>query len=390
MPLWSAVVIAQVVSLTLGDRTEARARMRTDSPTYYDVETRPIAQLDVTDRRTSWSLRYVPVLTRLSLGSELEQTLFLQAGRSELSYRWRRTTLRWVEDGTYGQQSFQVSALSLAPAASGNAGAPPGGTTPGGMGTANQLGYLRETLVTGSLNSTATLEHAFSRRVSGGVSGGYNLTGGLDDASRERLPWLRGPNASASVGVRSSRVDTWSTRVNGYLMTASNGREPWLVWGEEEWEHRWTRRWTGRLTGGAASTSEAPLLGVASASASWRTPLAREDVLVATGSLRIAPVVDARTALVDERVTAELGGAWTRGAWAWTARGAWTRSADRGDESSVEIRGGSVGVAWEVTEGVGLEVGGRATQYAVGGGTWLPVDWAGYGALRLTDTWTRL
>jgi hypothetical protein len=381
------VVVAQVVSLTLGDRTETRARTLSNT-TYFDVETRPLAQLDVKGRRARWSLTYVPTISTLSLGTSLEQTLFLQLGRSELSYRWRRTTLRWIEDASYGRQSFQVYALSQAPVTTGGAGAPPGGTAPpGGIGSTSQLGYLHQTLLTGSLDSTAEIDHAFTRRVQGQLSGGYRLFGGLDNTSREALPWMRGPHGSARLSVRASRVDTLSTSVNGYSLVASNGRTPWLTWAEEEWEHRWSRQWSGRWTAGAASANGYPMLGVASTSIRWRTLLGRESAFLADGAVRLAPMIDARTALVDERVSAELGGAWSRGDWTLLTRGTWVRSTDTKKATGVEILLGSAGISWQVARWVALETGVRATQYTVGGTTTLPAEWAVFGALRLAETW---
>src|SRR4051812_9493951 len=104
-------VLAQAVTVSVGDRSEARARVQT-GVTRYDVETRPVVRLDATTRRVGFSLGYSPLLTELNLGDPDAFFVLYHSAFASAGAHWRRTRLSLSQSGSYGRQNFRAAALA--------------------------------------------------------------------------------------------------------------------------------------------------------------------------------------------------------------------------------------------------------------------------------------
>ena len=105
-----APILAQLVTLSVGDRTEARYIAGDD--THFEGATRPLAGLAFGWKRAALTLVYAPSITVTPLERTPRDVLFFQTAALVGSYHWRRTTLSVTEAVGYGQLSFRVQAFA--------------------------------------------------------------------------------------------------------------------------------------------------------------------------------------------------------------------------------------------------------------------------------------
>lgn len=265
-----------------------------------DVELLPDLLLGLRSRTSGISLQYNPSLL-LREPQTLGPVTFLHRGRLTASTRGAHAGVSFVQEGAWGMAD--VGALRQ-----------PEGSTPGtlpDLQTVGTLPYVR--------SATALVVDASPvARVNFGVSAGYNLSGNPEGNSALPLQW--GPAASARLRLAATRVDGFTTSLQGSAAWFSTGAEQLITTLTETWERQFSRTFSTTLGAGAAFTREVvvavqggpipgeyfEVLPVVVATASWR-----EDTQLMLGlNVRMAPFADRFTGLVYERVEARAQAEW--------------------------------------------------------------------------------
>jgi hypothetical protein len=297
---------------------------------------------------------------------------FSQRGVLALTQAWSRTTFQLDLDGAWGVTD--VSALR-----------PQDTATPGSIET-RTLGLVPYVRLWGR----AGLDFVLTRRVTLGVSGGYQLSGSPEDLS---LPIQHGPLALLRLAWRPTARDTFTTTVQGahaeYFTDPTLVQLPLLpdpippgyteptivrthrstvLQGTEGWDHSFTARTSLSLAAGIAWTREEvwfinrvgyteektitedlfrELLPVASATVSHR--LVVGGTVELRGTVRLGPFSDRFTGNVYERLEALAQAIWlpirqleARG----TAGGGWAVNIGRAEQQGDRIVYGDAVVVW--------------------------------------------
>ncbi|HET7543367.1 MAG TPA: hypothetical protein VFK05_26015 [Polyangiaceae bacterium] len=273
-------ILAQLVTLTVSDRTEARHIVANETGSYSEVATYPRAGLYFGWKHTTLTLGYSPSLTFTPLEDKHPEALLFHSAYLAMAQRWRRTTLSLSQSGGYGRVSLRGQALgdpraivgtgapqgntTPPPATTGATGMPPatGGTAPpAAMGTnplpslALQVPITFVSSVT-TLNVNQLLSAVLS--VSGGVS--YFYSGSVGDdvpqgpANQQYYPTVKGPGAQVLVTYQPTHADSVTTSAFSQLADTSNGNRAWLLVGNETWTHRLTRQTNTTLGAGLSLT----------------------------------------------------------------------------------------------------------------------------------------
>jgi hypothetical protein len=341
------VLAAYAGTVEVADRTEIRARATQGLPVAFDAVTIPSARAAILERQWSYTGLYAPTLTLQDMQASVTPVV-LHAGSLAVAWHDRiaRVTLR--EEATYGRQNTANLALLAT-----------GTVTPDGRPPVIQALPQAETITTASSRTTLATELRPARRVTVAASVSYNVSGGLDAASRAVIPQQRGPFAEASVGYAVSRVDlaTGALAVarsdftsgpcialqvqpggapTGGAATPATTCAPQneTAVATAGWRHTFSRRVDGSIGAGISeirtrlSDQEAFVTkpyAAGSASLGYRVGLARH-VTTARLEGQVAPVVDLRTGVADDRAQVTLTVASRSGDLALTGSGGAARS----------------------------------------------------------------
>jgi hypothetical protein len=413
---WMIGILAQAVAVTVGDRTEARTRVDSGH-VFIDADTRPSIQLDAWTPRTTFGLGYSPTVTALGINSPNAVVVVVHSAQAVAGYRFERTSFSLGENVTYGRENFRALSIASAsqlgptPAAGpgtmppGQTGSPPdptasgqGGQTPApGATPLPQVQGVDETVVYGSSNTSARIQHAFSRRLGGAVTGSYQISGGLDARSRAAIPVQKGPGAGAGVRYIATLVDTVGLTVTGdairteapaTALLPATTTEIRQIGAVVNWAHRWTGQLSGQLFGGAfyerteqldppteATNDVRPEIG---ASLNYLTGFQGGHLAVGISST-IAPVIDRFSGLVDERASWATVISWTRGRLTLLGTVAGVESLYAAETApSFLSYAGSAGAIYRLTREWSVDGGVRASwQRSLGVGT-LPILWGAF------------
>jgi hypothetical protein len=174
----------------------------------YDLVDIPTLRIDMKEHEWESILDYSPfiILPDLELGFQTPQVL----NSADLGVFWhdRRVRLGLVEYGQYGEEN------SLYLGASGTTPPPAGGSTVQLLATPSTINY-------GSSRTDLTTRVIFSRRWLGTSVLEYFAQGGLDSASRAVLPIVSGPRAEAVGAFKGTRLDTFETKWTGLVSMTS-------------------------------------------------------------------------------------------------------------------------------------------------------------------------
>jgi hypothetical protein len=330
-------------TLTVGDRTEVRARLTdsaatstaatspattspaTTSPAttstlpIYDTSTQPTATAVLDDRRWQHSLFYSPIITQrgdIPLGT-LD---VLHQGSVRTTWRSKRVRLTLSEAGNYGTRTY--SDLTGAGAST---TAADGSTRPPAPLQLVPAGSLRVGSSTTALSSIVAL----ARRWSLATTETYTLSGGLNDVGELLIPPQRIARFENTLTYTMDRRDRIFTTVAPQvaqfprapcqlppLTTSSSAplvplcdRRLDLIDVSEGWTHQWTRRTSTTILLGADfrhvrldryetyRNSVGPI-GAATLSHVQPAPPGQLRLQLIT---RIGPVIDQRIAVVETR-----------------------------------------------------------------------------------------
>jgi hypothetical protein len=327
-------ILAQLVTLGVGDRTEARV-IRADT-TYEQAATYPRVGLSFGWKHFTLSVGYGPSLTLGPLNSKDPiLTVFHSGGISGL-YKWQRTTLIVSQSLGYGEVNFQELALA-GQTAQPTAAAPPtttaGGTTPppaGGVNnpgttpapgttvpTANQsrapLGPIK--FMTSSTN--VVVNHAITPALLVGAGAGYTVTGSPGDDSSV-FPISQGPFAEVHASDRFTQADAANLLVSTQLVRSSTGNDAWVLSGTAGWGRAWSPRTTTQVGSGVSMSRNSQFDGLVFWSI-YPTFFASISRVVPAGrgafnfgsAVACAPAIDPISASVDPRLSLSGSANWS-------------------------------------------------------------------------------
>jgi hypothetical protein len=352
---------------TLSDRTEARARAPDPitNAVALDIDTLIDARAVWTARDATYTLADLPRFTLLDYNGAAIAPAFLDSLMMSGEWRRRRVRIRVLENASYGQLSFESLAALPGP------GTPQAAPTPAGpapLPGATQVPNTGQSILYASSDTSvgSTLQlrpWTVLTRV------GYQLTGGVNDAAQQVLPFQKGPYADATADYKLRAHDHLVTFVSGSETSFTPlGTEDLLAEIDERWRHEWSRRtqtmfalgwYAARTRAGADDPDVFASNPVAEAeldhdfSRRGSTSSIRLDV-------RLAPFVNRLTGLVDEQIRGSLEASWGRRRWRLRAGATAAESVDQGTATSTRLGFAEIGAAYKVSEALTFDGGFRA------------------------------
>ncbi|HEX8790757.1 MAG TPA: hypothetical protein VF765_07380 [Polyangiaceae bacterium] len=328
MPIAAIVLAAHDFAATFdaSNRTEVRGRETQGAPPPnpgLDIVDAPALALHAKNGIWDLGLGYaaLALLPDVEVGVTPQLT---QTADASVEWQERRVRMRLGETGLFGDQNSAYLLGGGPPTPSATPSTPT--VTPAGGGV--QALTPPATLLYGSSRTSLAAQYALSRRWSASATIDYSITGGLDAPSRAFLPVVRSPRGEGAIQYSLTRLDGLGTRLSALRADTSSGPcsvalttlppnstcSPIVeeVQLEEAWTHRLTRTSDVSFGGGATFVHEQsraidPFVDVL-------YPVARATFTDSEGTtdsalqLRfealLAPVLDIRTGILDERVQA--------------------------------------------------------------------------------------
>jgi hypothetical protein len=420
-------ILAQLVTLGLADRTEAREIVGID--TYAEAATRPFVSLSFDWKYTHLAVSYSPSLTLTPLGSDSRRLLLFHVASVGASHQLGRTLLFANGSFGYGDQNFQELALAgtglpSAPPAPGAGATPTTGVTPAGNAapapvalgtvlggptttlpnstpTSTQVRALNRVVRFESIAATVGASHTASRHLVYGGDTGYTVVGAVDSAERGQYPLVRGPRGSVFLrygwGHRDTITSSLSLQyaeasgVNGTTpgnAVATTGSSAWLGLFNESWTHRFDLHTTGQLGAGVgASRTPVPNDGTVVAYSIYptvgasitETTLLCRGTLAASLNVSSAPALDLITLAVDPRLSIGATTGWARDRFFSALAGATALSvASSQNANSLQSVTGSATAGYVLGRAVSVDAGVRGAWQTFGGTTSIPFSYAGF------------
>jgi hypothetical protein len=401
-----APILAQLVTLSAADRTEARSVVTRDE--YAVVQTSPRLGLDFGWKHSTFGLSYGPSITIGPIGQGYDaSTQVFHSGVLAASHRWQRSTLTMSESLGIGRIDLRTQALGdpratpVTTAPNGTPGAngtPPvtGGTggaqgTPGNNNANPALPGFDKPLTFRTSVTSISLTQLVSPVLTVSSSLSYSLSGSYGADRTANYPTVQGPGAQVSAGYKPTRDDELRTSATTQLALSSNGNRAWSLSLNETWSHRLARRTIGSLGSGVSMTRNSQDDGLVYysifpnfiAGINNTSQLGRALLNVGT-SVASAPYVDPVLALVDPRVSANVYAALSQGNFSTSlsASGAFpiATGLSKGAFNSVSA---AWGVNYRLGAAVSLDSGVRAAWQRVQGVTTLPLSVAVYAGISI-------
>jgi hypothetical protein len=430
-----APILAQVVTLQLGDRTEARYTDAVgDSPTpaVASGSTAPNIALRVNNRRSSVQLNYVPSLTLSPLNRSPRELYVFHTAGANFGYRWRRTTAQIGNSVSIGSLSLRLASVqgpqtttgqsgTNQPASGDNSsmgggssptmgngspttgsGSPTtgggtpttGGTpvTPGGVVT--RLADTDQKVAFYTSTTTIGVSHDLTKRVRFGVSAGTTISGGLNDVSRQYYKPLRGYFIGGNTGYAFvlSRRDAFLTSVSLTKTWSSNDNQVANGSITESWGHIFNKETSGGLGAGLNVTRFTQADGLAGFSIFptfqlgivYRTQLGRGRLSLAVSAYG-SPALDPLRALVDPRVGVGGSVGYSRNKLFWVTSGSAALSLAPKDRNAgaVNATAGETRLGYQIGQWVAVDGGARLAYQSYEGQTVISTTWAAFAGVTL-------
>jgi hypothetical protein len=397
-----APVLAQLVTLALGDRIEAHYVADRTSRYFEAMNTMvPGAALSLDWKRATVGVGYLPTLTFVPLIHTPREVYLYHRGLVTGQYRFRHTTIGISQLAGFGERNFQLEALApqQAPVAvqgtQGNQTGqqpprnPPAGATTGSGTTGtnqptqptqptqpNRPVRSDEAVPFGELRTAAFVDQVVSKAVSFRLQGGYSVSGGTSHDAQHLYPLARGPDGAASVRYVVDTRNSFATTLTGQLLFSEVGTDSFVANATEDYTHLFTRRTTGTLGVGVSFTRSEPVcnLVLVSIYPTGRAGLSHTDRL-ARGTLTFSltlsssPVLDLTTGAVDPRVAGALTTSWGRDRFTSSASVSTTLSLDRGSLQAFNSVYSQFSIRYDVGAGFATDAGARAVWQTYGGDT---------------------
>jgi len=410
-------ILAQVVSLGVGDRTEGRY-INSDYGKYYEAATYVRAGVNVGWKHSELSVGYAPSFTVTPLDSSSRQLLTYNVAGVAGTYHWERTTVSVSEGFGIGQLNFVSQGLSdpraQSPAASTPGATPgtgkptPGGTTPpttGNQGSganmptspnqgANSIRALNEVVkffnsVT-ALNVTQKISPVFT--LTGGI--GYQVSGGFGSSASPAYPIIRGPFAQVSADYLFNRRDTASSLFSAREGVVEGGNESWVFSLWESWRHTFSKNTNSLLGTGVSATRTSQPDGLVAwtiyptfTSAFNHVINIDHSVLTIMLTASSSPFIDPIRATVDPRLSLGAGAGWTVGKFYSTLFSSTDLSlVDANKSGSLSSAAGSLIVGYNLSPAVAVNSGARMLWQNYEGTAVVPLTWAAFLGLTVSAT----
>jgi hypothetical protein len=345
-----APLFAQLVSLQVGDRTEARYTTLTTKQLI--GATTPVAGLTVSVGRSNLLLGYSPVLFMAPLERAPRELYVFHNVLANASYRYGRTSFTLNNTLGIGTLNFQIvtaqpptaptnpsAAATNGDTSNNNAAANSGSTTSGtptsgtptsGMPTSGMPTSGTPTTTTGAtrpditnrkvryltLTNSLGMAHALTRRVGVGLQAGTTMARGLggDSTYTPLRSWFVG--GGATYAYRFDRPNAFNSSLTLLKTWSSIGNEVATLAVGETWAHQFNKRSSSSLGAGLNVTRFSQTDGLRgfsvfptfNAGVVHQTFVAHDTLYMAANTFA-APVLDPLRALVDPRVgvSAQLG-----------------------------------------------------------------------------------
>ena len=405
-----APIIAQLVTLSLGDHTEAR--YVATKPSHAEGDTRPSAALGMAFRRGSLVLSYGPSFLYQPKIGDRPSSLTINHGASlGGSYVWRHTTLSLTESVSYGQHNPAAELLAgnraLTPTVAPyppttppdvTPAPAPGGSLPdnGAMGTtgtgnAALARALPRVVRLVSFSTGVSVSHRPSAATSVAFNAGYSVSGGLDADSRKYYPTTRGPVFSGSVSRRLDLFDTVSTTGSAQYSIGYQSTRTWIFSASERFEHLFDRQTTGRVGAGVSTTRTSRTDGLIGYGIypTFDAGIAH-TVLLHAGNLGLStgassgPVLDPVKGQVDPRVSANASVGWSYRRLSLSTSASTTLSLVGGNGSGAFNNvSGATTTAYLIGGGMSVDGGVRYAWQSYGGQATVPFTWAAFVGLSI-------
>jgi hypothetical protein len=373
-------------AIVVSDRSEVRVRDSNEiNGRAVDLETSPALGVRLEGRRWALDAAYAPRFTGRALDEASSTTRDLLHGGT-VSATWIDRRVRFVarEELLYGDMSFTSLALGSAVLPS---------TTPGQPSLQTLFGpaSIRFT----SMRTLVSARVQASREVAVTSSFEHVRTGGIDALSRSVFPMQEGPRLEESVEYASSRVDWLTTSVRASRLVYSSGPESTLFELDQGWRHAYGAHSFVTVRAGVVGSVARGAPGVFGGPRTWSLwPLAEltithehEDRLTFAGVLRVAPMVDRLTGLIDARAQGSFG-------FRWSFVPRWLLRAEAGVAQSLPLREDSSGltlvlgeavIGWIATHVTSLELGTRSAWQHLRGTDDPTPQWVVFGAVTFTS-----
>ena len=418
MPLPLGPILAQLITLSVGDRTEARYVASGDLKRF-EGSTVPSVGLALGTRRLRIYSSFSAAITLAPLETTPRYTTTFYTGALGVERSWRRDRVYVGTGFAFGEIDFGTQALtgnrfrpdSTPPAdtTSGNKdpststpqdkppdmgtmGAMPPttpGTTPGGVTTPNSDlvrasgGVARYGVVTVGIgygrNETPT--------TSWSLDGGYSISGALDKESEERYPLVKSFRVGATLNLTMGRNDGLGSMLFLQQATASNGTSSQLVSLTETWVHRLSPQTFTTLLGGLVGTrspeendiiTKYTIFPTVAVGIGTRRRLGR-GVFSCNANAGSAPVLDLVTAAVDPRLSFGLGAGYGQGRFsASLAVGSAISIAGSNSAGALQSVTSGVGVGYQALDNLSVTAGGRQSWQTFQGSTAIPFSYAAF------------
>jgi hypothetical protein len=411
-----APVFAQILTLQVGDRTEARYIDYEDQAT--EGSTNPRADLSLGWGRSDLSIGYGPSFTLSPLDEKPRQLLVFHDAGASAGYRFKRSYVSLSSSLGWGEINFRLAPLRGPGAPDTDAAddaapdgadadpdadpalpqppdtAPPDAPEPAQPGlndpSAGQLSIIDATVRYYTSTTTLTLTHDLTRAVALGAQAGYVRAGGMDEESRVyysvQSGWFVG--ASGDYTYRLTSRDALVSSASLVHFWSSNGNKTASLSAQETWQHVFGPRTSGALGAGLNITrfSQADGLRGFSVFPTFQASLGHEISLGRAGTLGLglfaysAPALDPLRALVDPRVGFGAGISYARKRFSLSLNGATALSLAPSDHDAGAIDSiqGDARAAYRIADMIEVDAGARYVRQQVQDVTVLPSSWSAY------------
>jgi hypothetical protein len=409
MSLLLAPLLAQVVTLGVADRSEAR--YLAPYAYKYEASTAPGLRLNLRWPRYEAVLGYDASLIVAPLEQGPRDLLVYHTLLFSTSYRFRRSAISLSSTGSFGEVNFRAQALGAA--APTEPGSTPG--TPSDQGSQPDLVRPPEPTAPeaqpqtrirdeptrhGSWSTTLGAGHRPTREVTLAASVTYTMAGGLDDQAREDYPLTRGwvaaifgtyeykLSARDALGTNVTLQQGWSTRD----AQGAESTEVTSLLAGETWTHRYSKHTSSQL-GAGISFTRTPLYEVYTAWSIYPTFTAAvlHEARLAKGLLTLslsafsAPELDPLRATVDPRIGAAGAVGWSRDRFSTslTASTAFSIADADNNPGAFDQRQAALVAGYRLTDWMLVDAGGRLTELNYQGTTTIPLTYAAFVGLTL-------
>lgn len=409
MPLLLAPVLAQLITLGLQDRTEARDVVRNTQR--YEAQTTPSLSLTLKWPRSMLLGSYGASLIVAPLESPARKYLVFHTVGLSTSYQLRQTTFSLGNTTSFGKVNFQTAALGIPlngmttptpldgaaegtanPPADGTANPPvdpnqPGTMTPGQTPTtARQLNLADRNVRYFSNTTTLNVGHTVSRSVTINAGAVYSYASGLGDESKRYYPAARTItlNASTAHTTKLSRNDSLGLTVAALDTRSGNGNHSSSLLGTDTWSHGFNRNISSSLGGGLSIVRVAQDNGLIAytilptfiGGIGLNVRAGGGNLILTLGS-SLAPVPDALRGTIDPRLGSTANVGWGRGRFAAIAAGNTTRSlAPRGnDAGALDSYTATSTISYKIAGPLSADMGARLAKQQFQRQTTLPLSY---------------